>query len=255
MPAVLALEDYQLLAWGLEAMRLLFVMAVGACIGSLINVLAYRMPRGLNVVTPPSACPSCGTKLTFRENIPIFGWLFLGGRCRFCRARISPEYPIIEALVAVLFGLFYLLWYTLHDGAVVQDTVFLGIDWGAIAPGYVTYGLGATWPAFVLLLVLISCLVAMTLIDAKTFTIPLILAWIPSGMALIVHVGWAVWLRCTHHPLPRSVPGEIWIIPTSGVAGWWWIGATIGAVVGLLFSNVLLASGRLRRSFADYDQW
>lgn len=253
-PAALALLNYQWMQCGLEIISTLWVMAFGACLGSLINVLVYRLPRGLNVVTPPSACPSCGTKLTWRENIPIFGWLMLRGRCRFCRDKISPEYPIVEAFVAVLFGVFYVLWYALHDNS-IRSTVFLGFDWGSIAPGYVAYGLSQTWPAFVLLLILLASLVAMTIIDAKTFTIPLILAWVPTGLALVVHVGWALWLQATHRPFLRSTQNELWIIPGPDIFGWQWIGASIGAVVGLVFSNILLALGFLKQSFADYDQW
>src|SRR5213592_4306664 len=90
-----------------------FTFAFGACFGSLINVIAYRVPLGLNIVTPPSRCPACETRLTWRENIPIFGWMILGGKCRFCKSKISPEYPIVEAVVAFLFLLFYAVWYLL----------------------------------------------------------------------------------------------------------------------------------------------
>ncbi|MEO0630377.1 MAG: prepilin peptidase, partial [Planctomycetota bacterium] len=72
--------------WHLSIMEnwvpVLFVFAFGACVGSLINVLVYRLPLGLPVVVPSSRCPACATKLTWRENVPIFGWLLLGGRCR-----------------------------------------------------------------------------------------------------------------------------------------------------------------------------
>src|SRR5262245_35705876 len=107
-------EIYQVMTkvlWGA------FVFAFGACVGSLINVIAYRLPLGLNIVTPPSRCPKCDTRLTWRENIPIFGWIFLGGKCRFCKSRISAEYPIVEAIVAFLFLLFYAAWYFLPNHA------------------------------------------------------------------------------------------------------------------------------------------
>ena len=131
--------------------QLLFFAAVGACVGSLTNVLAYRMPRGLNVVLPASRCPSCQTKLTWRENIPIFGWIFLRGRCRFCDVRVSAEYPIVETIVAGLFALFFALWYL-----VPRDAVFLGLELGEIAPVWTRNGLLTTWPAFVALLFLVT---------------------------------------------------------------------------------------------------
>ena len=84
----LAFQNYQLLMFFSEVTKILFVLAFGACIGWLVNVLVYRMPLGLGVVTPPSRCPSCETQLTWRENIPVFGWLRLLGKCRFCRSPI-----------------------------------------------------------------------------------------------------------------------------------------------------------------------
>ena len=138
---------------------LLFVIAFGACVGSLVNVLVYRMPLGLDVIVPTSKCPHCGHKLSWRENIPILGWIMLRGKCRFCRAKISPEYPIVEAIVAGLYGGIWALWY------IVPDDAILGL--GQIAPEWASNGAALTWPATVSLLVLIGCLVAMTIIDAR----------------------------------------------------------------------------------------
>ena len=139
---------------------LLFVTAVGACIGSLTNVLVYRMPLGLDVVTPTSRCPKCDHKLSWRENIPIFGWLILRGKCRFCNCKISAEYPIVETIVALLFGGIYALWY------IVPDDAIFGI--GQIAPEWAANGPALTWPAMVVLLVLVGSMVSMTIIDART---------------------------------------------------------------------------------------
>src|SRR5512147_2477186 len=100
-----------LLYWCTAVTGLLFVFAFGAICGSFINVVVYRLPRGLNIVSPPSACPACGTTLSWRENFPIFGWLALRGKCRFCRTRISPEYPLVELLVALPFVGVFTLWF------------------------------------------------------------------------------------------------------------------------------------------------
>jgi leader peptidase (prepilin peptidase)/N-methyltransferase len=69
---------------------------LGACFGSFSNVLIHRLPRNLSVVTPPSACPGCGRRIAWHENVPVLGWLLLGGRCRGCRMRISVRYPLVE---------------------------------------------------------------------------------------------------------------------------------------------------------------
>ena len=69
----------------------IFVFAIGACVGSFLNVVVYRMPLNLSLVTPPSACPNCGHKLAAYDNVPIFGWLWLRGKCRYCGNPISPR--------------------------------------------------------------------------------------------------------------------------------------------------------------------
>jgi leader peptidase (prepilin peptidase)/N-methyltransferase len=77
---------------------------LGAAVGSFLNVCIYRVPRRLSLVYPPSACPNCGRRLAWFENVPIAGWLALGGRCRTCRAAIPVRYAIVEALSAAMFA-------------------------------------------------------------------------------------------------------------------------------------------------------
>ena len=90
---------------GLSAVGL--VVALGLTIGSFLNVCIYRLPRGESVVNPPSRCPSCGRGLRWFENVPVLGYLLLGGSCRTCRAAVSPMYPIVEAGTALVFLLQY----------------------------------------------------------------------------------------------------------------------------------------------------
>ncbi len=75
---------------------------LGACLGSFINVVAYRLPKEESVVSPGSRCPRCRRAIAFHDNVPILSWLMLGGRCRHCRKPISPRYPVVEALMACL---------------------------------------------------------------------------------------------------------------------------------------------------------
>jgi leader peptidase (prepilin peptidase)/N-methyltransferase len=247
----------------------LFAFLFGSCIGSLVNVLAYRMPLGLSVIHPPSRCPACHTRLTWRENIPIFGWLRLRGRCRFCRSPISPEYPLVEALVASLFLLVYFLWYLLPPHGMWpahQPAVWLGFDWGTVKPDWAIGGFTGSWPLYVMTVVMIGCLVAMTICDARTFMIPLALAWVPAGVALVAHTGWAAYLDATKvtksgvvgPTLVRLEQGWTWAIPSPGAwggNGWWMVGASIGGVLGLGVANLLVSKGLIRRSFADYPAW
>ena len=82
---------------------LVFTVAFGLAIGSFLNVVAYRVPAGLSVVSPPSACPRCGHQITARDNVPIVSWVLLRASCRSCKAPISARYPIVEAITGVVF--------------------------------------------------------------------------------------------------------------------------------------------------------
>ncbi|HWB00683.1 MAG TPA: prepilin peptidase, partial [Pirellulales bacterium] len=87
-------------AWSL----VVFAVAVGASIGSFMNVVVYRVPAGMSLLRPASRCPHCEHPIRATDNIPVLGWLRLRGRCRDCGARIARRYPLVELWVAVLFG-------------------------------------------------------------------------------------------------------------------------------------------------------
>ena len=118
----------------------LLVFTLGTSIGSFLNVVIYRLPAGLSLLSPPSRCPSCLTRLRPYDNVPVLGWLWLRGRCRYCRTRISVRYPLVE----LLSGLLYI-------------AIFLRFGWTIETPVY--------WG-------LISWLIALTLIDIDTLTLP-----------------------------------------------------------------------------------
>jgi leader peptidase (prepilin peptidase)/N-methyltransferase len=77
-------------------------LLLGLVVGSFANVCVYRLPRRQSIVSPPSRCPSCGALIRARDNVPILSWLLLRGRCRSCRAPISPRYPAVEAANGLL---------------------------------------------------------------------------------------------------------------------------------------------------------
>jgi len=85
------------------------IFLFGLAFGSFLNVCIHRLPLGLSVVKPRSACPKCKRPIAFYDNLPVLSWLILGGRCRECKARISPRYLLIELLTGVLFLVCY--WY------------------------------------------------------------------------------------------------------------------------------------------------
>ena len=109
-------------------------------VGSFLNVCIYRLPKKESVVFPPSHCPNCDYKIPFYDNIPILSYIFLAGRCRSCKVRISPQYPLVELVNALL-------------------TLFLFIKFGPSL-------------SFLVLLLFCSAMVVVTFIDLEHQIIP-----------------------------------------------------------------------------------
>ena len=98
-------------------------VAFGAAIGSFLNVCIYRLPRSGSIVSPASACPHCQRPLAWYENVPLVSFITLGGRCRTCRASIGSQYPIVEALTAVMFGA---AWWYYGPGVLLASRLLFG---------------------------------------------------------------------------------------------------------------------------------
>jgi len=125
-----------------------FAFLFGACIGSFLNVCIERWPAKMSVVSPPSRCPTCERPIRAYENIPIFGWIALRGRCAGCKSRISPQYPLVELLIALvwlgaaaLFGptllaLRIAVFITLMIGVAITDAKYYEIP-----DGFTVFGL------------------------------------------------------------------------------------------------------------------
>lgn len=95
----------------LHALIEIVLVIFGLLVGSFLNVVVWRVPRGESIVFPGSHCPRCGAPIAGHDNIPLLSWLVLGGRCRVCRGPISMRYPLVEALSGLLTWLFFV-----HDG-------------------------------------------------------------------------------------------------------------------------------------------
>lgn len=106
-------------------LMILLSVVLGAVIGSFLNVVIYRLPKALcgeeiSLSFPASFCPECLHPLRWRHNVPVLGWLLLKGKCADCRSAISPSYPLIEALMAALFG-----WVVWQHGPSVDAAIIL----------------------------------------------------------------------------------------------------------------------------------
>ncbi|MDY7109756.1 MAG: prepilin peptidase [Planctomycetota bacterium] len=225
---------------------MVFIFCFGACVGSFINVVIYRLPAGMSVISPPSRCPTCGARLKFfRENLPILGWFLVRGRCLHCRAPVSPRYMIIELLMALLFLGLYAVLYT-----VSRTTPW----WGEIGgPWWTSNTFFRTWPVFVAFAFMLAALVAMTVIDAETFMIPL---EIPTFVTLTAFVAYPLQSILPHRTPtpPAGTTIDAWNWPIHGV-NWQWFLTACGGMLGVLIALVLLRLGMLRASFADYDKF
>ncbi|NLQ05762.1 prepilin peptidase [Cylindrospermopsis raciborskii] len=118
----------------------IIVLVLGACVGSFINVVVYRLPRGLSLLWPSSHCPHCLNPLKVYHNLPIVGWLWLRGKCADCQSKISYSYPLVELLTGIIFLI-----------------VFWVFQFSLLTIGY--------W-------VFCSWLLALSLIDWETMTLP-----------------------------------------------------------------------------------
>ena len=122
-----------------ETVLYVLVITGGLLFGSFTNVIIARIPHGESVVTPSSHCPRCGHRLNALDLVPVLGWLFLQGKCRYCRRPISCRYPLVEILTAALFAGVYwrwgVSWETLAGWILViilVSTAFIDLDEGII---------------------------------------------------------------------------------------------------------------------------
>lgn len=87
-----------------EPLAILFFVLLGLVVGSFLNVVVHRLPRGESLARPRSRCPECGTQIAVYDNVPVLSWLLLRGRCRHCGTSVSARYPAIEALTGAVFA-------------------------------------------------------------------------------------------------------------------------------------------------------
>ena len=214
----------------------------GLAIGSFLNVVIYRVPRNESLVSPPSTCPSCGTRIAARDNVPIVSWLLLHGRCRHCSTPISARYPLVEASCAVLFA-----------GLASR----FGYRWDL--------------PAF---LVLFAGLLALSCIDVEYMLLPKVVVypltvvvaallflaaaetgqWHDLGVGAACAAGWFAIFYALFLIGPRMLGfGDVRLAVVLGLAlGWlgvWYVllGFFAANLIGALLGLVLITTGRMSR--------
>ena len=141
------MSDTEMKIWSLAVY--IMIASYGLLIGSFLNVVIYRVPKEESITKVRSHCMSCGYKLAWFDLIPVFSWLALKGKCRKCGSKISVQYPIIEATNALLW---VAIFYSFNGLSHFIDN---GVNWN-----------------FILYITLASCLLALSVIDFRTFIIP-----------------------------------------------------------------------------------
>ena len=223
----------------------------GLLIGSFLNVVIWRVPRGESIVRPPSACPGCGAQIRSRDNVPVISWLVLRGRCRDCGSSISIRYPLVELVTGALFAL-------------------------------VVWHFSATWTALVYLF-LAAISVALALIDIDTRRLPnsIVLPAYPVTLVLLSVASWSAgdWgalvraavggavLYAFYFMLMVAVPkgmgfGDVKLAGILGACLAWlgWgalaVGAFAAPILGGVFAVGLLATGKAdRKSGIPFGPW
>ncbi len=215
----------------------------GACVGSFLNVVVYRLPLGRSIVKPRSYCPKCSHNLAWYDNVPILGWLWLRGKCRYCKNPISAQYPLVELATALLFaGTFISYYYAGWRPGFGDSHPFFG-------------ELQHTWLPLIAHLILVAALFAATMIDARLFIIPLEIPWTATVVALILLPAGA-FLSARGLLDPTFTPSlDVMNLGVGPVASPRWCGAALGGALGLAIALLLTRRGILPRSFADANDY
>ena len=202
-----------------------YTFAFGCCIGSFLNVVIYRLPREKSLVKPPSACPACGKHIRFYDNIPLISYLLLVGKCRNCKAKISPRYFIIELITGLTFVFTYYLFFRSHLRAGIPEIQSGG------------------WLLYLVTIIMLSAFIASSAIDLELWIIPLTICWIVTAVGIIASAAAPLLIDYKlirgYHLLPYASA------KTAALAA--------GATIGLIISWVFLATGLVKRSY-DFEE-
>ena len=216
----------------IDLITALWLGFIGACIGSFLNVVAYRMPLGMSVIWQPSHCPKCNHAIRAYDNVPVFGWLWLRGKCRDCSEPISPRYAIVEFVMGLVF--FMLAYAELFSGGANLPGGPLSEFTGAIDNFLVPH-----WPLIGVYAyhgVLLSLLMSVVLMDRDKQQVPM------KFVVFGVVIGFVAPLIWPHLHLPFSLASSL----TN----------TLNAQLGGLFAGAVLGGMFwLRSMLSDQRQW
>ncbi|MFP4353972.1 MAG: prepilin peptidase [Phycisphaerae bacterium] len=198
----------------MDGFWILFYFLIGACTGSFLNVVIYRMPRGESIAFPGSHCPSCGRAIRWYDNIPLLSWLVLRARCRNCKTRISARYFWVELATALLVVALYVAYFVL--------------DVRAGAGQY-----QESWAMYLAHMILLCGLLACSAVDIEHWIVPLEVCWFVSAAGV----------------LASSLQPHPWMPTVSPRTG----AMSIAAMIGLAVSIFAQQMGWIQPSFLDAE--
>lgn len=215
---------------------------LGLLVGSFLNVVIHRVPAGLSLVAPGSACPACGHPVRGYDNVPVVSWLVLRGRCRDCDARISGRYPLVELVTAVLFGL--TAWRFGWTPYTVAATV-------AVATGVALFMIDLDHRRLPFSITRVTAIAVVVALGIEG----LVDGWAPALVGVLSALVWlgvygGVWLATAGRGMGL---GDVALAPVLGLLLGWlgWgpslVGLLAGFLVGAVVGVVLLATGRAQR--------
>jgi leader peptidase (prepilin peptidase)/N-methyltransferase len=232
--AFMDLHEPLLPLWAMEGLAQgflwLWLFCLGATVGSFLNVVIYRLPRGKNLAYPGSFCPHCAHPIRLQDNIPILSWLSLRGRCRDCSGRISPRYFWVESTIAVLFLA------VLAGERVMPAGLGFTLDYAPRAR-LTPHDGPPFWCMYAMHVVFVTTLVGAILIAADGFAVPAMM-FLPA-----IALGFVVPLI---FPQTRMLPAT--------ATGDGWLGGLVDGIVGLavgVFSGLWIRLVRGRGT----DHW
>ena len=173
----------------MTAVWAIYSFLVGACFGSFLNVCISRWPEGLSVVRPRSRCPNCERPIASYENIPIFSWLALRGRCRGCGNRISFQYPLVEIIVGLVWMLSYLHYGLTFTAARVAMLITILI--GIAVTDFKRYLIPDGFTVFGIIWVLVTAIITLFVGEPEPFAAPFdAILGACVGAGVIAIAGW-----------------------------------------------------------------
>lgn len=181
-----------------EFVGYIIIFIFGAAVGSFLNVVIYRVPNEKSIVFPNSACPVCKNPIKPYDNIPILSWLILGGKCRACKNSISPRYPGVEILTALLFVL---------TARQIGFNTFLPVA-----------------------LIFVPTMIALIFIDAENMILPNVITYPLFVFALLIRLVYPLYFSASYfpdlkiYPLNQMENTPVWLISI--------VGAILGGLIG-----------------------